>query len=334
MGGGGAAGGIPYPFPQPTSAIRCAQPYAILQPLVRQRGCAWGGHPGSDCQGCGGACSASLSRLLQPSVCGVENLGIVASGHRSLDPQSLHGHVTFPDGDHPVCPAVCPSGGLDGLHRSQGGLPTGSYPSGISPVPPFCGTWPYLSVHSTVLWRFSRVMAPVSAILHSWGIRMRRYLDDWLVQSSSREALLRDLQVVLSLCRELGIVINPEKYNFEPSQVVQYLGVVIDAQTFVASPSPECIARLLSTAGEFLSSADPPASIWLSLLGMLSSMSHLVPGSRLRMRSLHLCLHQSWDRVDQSTRIPWSLDCLQVLGWWLQLPAFLRGCLSVKCLLT
>ena len=32
---------------------------------------------------------------------------------------------------------------------------------------------------------FSRVMAPVSAILHTCGIRMRRYLDDWLVQSSS-----------------------------------------------------------------------------------------------------------------------------------------------------
>ena len=92
------------------------------------------------------------SRVLQPSVCGVENLGIVASGHRSLDPQSLRGRVTFPDGDHPVYLAVCPSGGLDGLHRSQGGLPTDSYPSGISPVPPFCGTWPYLSVHSTVLW--------------------------------------------------------------------------------------------------------------------------------------------------------------------------------------
>ena len=33
---------------------------------------------------------------------------------------------------------------------------------------------------------FTRVMAPVSAILHSLGIRMHRYLDDWLVQSSSR----------------------------------------------------------------------------------------------------------------------------------------------------
>ena len=63
---------------------------------------------------------------------------------------------------------------------------------------------------STALQVFSRVMAPVSAILHSWGIRMSWYLDDWLVQSSSRESLLHDLQVVLDLCHELGIVVNPE----------------------------------------------------------------------------------------------------------------------------
>ena len=62
---------------------------------------------------------------------------------------------------------------------------------------------------STAPQVFTRIMAPVSAILHSMGIRMRRYLDDWLVQSSSRESLLRDLQTVLQLCRKLGIVVNP-----------------------------------------------------------------------------------------------------------------------------
>ena len=62
---------------------------------------------------------------------------------------------------------------------------------------------------STAPQVFSRVMAPVSAILHAMGIRMRRYLDDWLVQSSSRESLLRDLQTVLGLCHELGVVIIP-----------------------------------------------------------------------------------------------------------------------------
>ena len=156
-------------------------------------------------------------------------------------------------------------------------------------------------------------MAPVSAILHSWGIRMRRYLNDWLVQSSSRESLFRDLQVVLNLCRELGVVVNPAKSHLVPSQVVQYLGVVIDSRSFRASPSPDRVAKLRSTADAFLSCADPPASTWLSLLGILSSLSHLVPGGRLCVRSLQHCLHRSWDRGDQSVRAPWSPDCLRDL---------------------
>ena len=176
---------------------------------------------------------------------------------------------------------------------------------------------------------FGLSTAPVSAILHSWGIRMRQYLDDWLVQSSSRESLLRDLSVVLDLCHELGIVVNPAKSHLVPSQIVQYPGVVVDSQSFRASPLPECVARLRSTAYAFLSCADPPASTWFSLLGILSSLSHLVPGGRLRVRSLQLCLHRSWDRGDQSVGIPWTPDCLRDLQWWLNLP-----CLSLwlKCL--
>ena len=84
---------------------------------------------------------------------------------------------------------------------------------------------------------FTRVTAPISSILHSLRIRIRHYLDDWRIQANSREAVLQALETVLSLCRELGIVVNPAKSNFVPAQRVQYLGTVLDALTFRASPS-------------------------------------------------------------------------------------------------
>ena len=160
---------------------------------------------------------------------------------------------------------------------------------------------------------------------HSVGIRLRRYLDDWLIQSSSREAVLHDLQVVLDLCREFGIVVNPEKSNFVPSQRVLYLGTVLDSQSFVASPSPDRIARLLSLGEGFLFSIQQPAACWQSLLGTLSSLTHLVPEGRLRMRSLQFQLHRNWDCVEDSTLVPWAptrrLDPL----WWLDEPRLHRG---------
>ena len=65
---------------------------------------------------------------------------------------------------------------------------------------------------STAPQVFTRVLAPVSAILHSMGFRMRRYLDDWLVQSTSRESLLGDLQTVPQLCHELGDCGQPPEF--------------------------------------------------------------------------------------------------------------------------
>ena len=157
---------------------------------------------------------------------------------------------------------------------------------------------------STAPQVFTRVMAPVSALLHSMGIRMGRYLADWLVQSASRESLLRILH---------------------PSQVVQYLGVIIASTSFRASPSEERISRLPSTAAEFQSCASPPASFWLLLLGVLSSLARLVPGGRLRMRSLQLCLHRSSDRQDLEVPVYASMECLPDLQWWLHLPRLPLG---------
>ena len=93
----------------------------------------------------------------------------------------------------------------------------------------------------------------------------------------------------------------------------------------MASPSPDHVSRLQSTSGEFLCSAAPPASLWQSLLGMLSSLSHLVPGGHLRMRSLQICLHRSLYRLDPSAPVPWSPHCLQDLRWWLRGDRLSRG---------
>ena len=82
---------------------------------------------------------------------------------------------------------------------------------------------------STAPQVFTRVMAPVSAILHRMRVRLRRYLDDWLLQASSRERVLLALRTVLQLCRRLGTVVNWEKSQVLPTQQMVYLGVILDS---------------------------------------------------------------------------------------------------------
>ena len=156
---------------------------------------------------------------------------------------------------------------------------------------------------------FTRVMAPVSAILHRMGVRLRRYLDDWLLQASSREQVLLTLRTVLWLYRSLGIVVNWEKSQMIPTQQMVYLGVILNSTSFRASPALKRVEKLLSIGDIFLS--------WLELLGMLSLMIQLVLGGRLRMRSLQFALRRQWDHVDHLKIVEWSQEICHDLDWWL-----------------
>ena len=164
---------------------------------------------------------------------------------------------------------------------------------------------------STAPQVFTWVMAPVSAILHSLGIRLRRYLDDWLIQASSREQVLLALRTVLRLCNSLGIVVNWEKSQLVPTQTICYLGVILDSINFRASPAQKRVDKLLSIGDMFLSSMEQPAKSWLELLEVLSSLTQLIPGGRLWMRSFQFVLHRVWDRVNPDSLVRWSPEIYQ-----------------------
>ena len=240
--------------------FHCSHPNAFFQPHLHPRGCSREYLLGLGCQGCSGACSTPFSRLLQPSVRSVVDLEVMTFGRHPLPSPSLCGRVTLSVGVHSVCAPVSKSGGLASFDLREAYIPVTVPPTsrpflrflfrdtvyqfqalcfGLSTAPPV----------------FTWVLAPVSAILHSLGIRMRRYLDTWLVQSSSQESLLEVLLPVLRLCPVFGIVIHPRYSNLIPSQVVQYLWVVFDSTSFRASPSVERISRRQSTAAVFLSCA-------------------------------------------------------------------------------
>ena len=75
----------------------------------------------------------------------------MASGHRPLPSQSLCGRVTLSDGDHSVCSPVSTSGGLDGLHRSQGSVSSGAGSSCFSSLSSLPVPWHGLPVQSSAL---------------------------------------------------------------------------------------------------------------------------------------------------------------------------------------
>ena len=71
----------------------------------------------------------------------------------------------------------------------------------------------------------TRVMAPISSVMHQYGFRILPYLNDWLVLGSSFRDVVRARDFLLSLCQELGVRVNLAKSSLDPSQTLDYLGM-------------------------------------------------------------------------------------------------------------
>ena len=168
---------------------------------------------------------------------------------------------------------------------------------------------------STAPQVFTWVIAPVSGIMHLLGVRMLRYLDDWLIMASSRQEACWARDMVLQLCQELGIIVNLDKSSLLPSQSIVYLGIQIELKTFRASPTPSRIEKFLIVE-EFLSSKVQSAKFWRVLLGHLASFMHIVPGGQLQMRALQLALKRGWNFQDDSVLVPWDAPSRADLLWW------------------
>ncbi|XP_045133325.1 uncharacterized protein LOC123517379 [Portunus trituberculatus] len=136
---------------------------------------------------------------------------------------------------------------------------------------------------STAPQVFTRMMGPVSVALHQQGVRLLRYLDDWLLLAYSEQTALEATSYLLRLCASLGIQNRLENLQHQ-------------IKTFLSVQSPP----------------------WLGLLGHMSSLLHLVPGARRRMRSLQFRLSQFWDRQSDGDDlpVPWDSVILDDLQWW------------------
>ena len=139
LGSGGAAGGLSSSLPVGSSTVFGAHPHAFVFPDFHQGESSVGGNPFSCRERCVGASSSPFSGLLQPVVCGVEDLRVLEASDRPLCFEPLGQQDSIQDGDPCFGSFVGSPGRLDGLSRPQGGLLAGSHPSGQPQVLEVCG---------------------------------------------------------------------------------------------------------------------------------------------------------------------------------------------------
>ena len=77
---------------------------------------------------------------------------------------------------------------------------------------------------ATAPWLFTKVVLEVNRIVHTWGIELFQYLDDWLIQAESEELCHQYTLSVLTLCSELGLIVNLRKSELQLADKFAFLG--------------------------------------------------------------------------------------------------------------
>lgn len=77
---------------------------------------------------------------------------------------------------------------------------------------------------------FTRCMDAALSPLRQRGIRILNYLDDWLVCAVSEEQHRHHVALLLEHVQRLGLHLNYKKSRLQPSQVMTFLGMVLDSR--------------------------------------------------------------------------------------------------------
>ena len=77
---------------------------------------------------------------------------------------------------------------------------------------------------------FTKTLKPPVGTLRSLGFKLVVYLDDIILAASTRDLCIYQGQILIKTLENLGFVINLKKSNLVPSQVVLFLGFVVDSK--------------------------------------------------------------------------------------------------------
>ena len=97
-------------------------------------------------------------------------------------------------------------------------------------------------------------------------IHLFQYHDSWLINADTVPRLLEHSGLLLSLCKDVEIVIFWERLDFEPMSKAWYLRMLISSVWERVYPTDSQINRYQDMADNFLCLSSPPVKMWQQIL--------------------------------------------------------------------
>ena len=159
------------------------------------------------------------------------------------------------------------------------------------------------------------------------GIRVLPFVDDYLFVCDSHEHALSVRAEVEATLQRLGLSRNPKKGIWEPTQVLEHLGLRIDLAKGVFQAPNDKLDNIRSVARNLLGMAARerrwvPVRMLATLAGKAQFLYLAIPAARFYLRELHdvMATKDSW-----SGRVKITNQLRRDLLWWRDVPSQQNG---------
>ena len=123
-------------------------------------------------------------------------------------------------------------------------------------------------------------------LLCTSGIRVRAYLDDWVICADSPDQSVLHTQQTIQLLQTLGWIIYWKKSILEPSRTLDFLGLHFNLKQAIVSPADSFVDSLISVQSRLSASTAMPANKITSINSWISHYVPFIHHSRLQLRFL------------------------------------------------
>jgi len=157
---------------------------------------------------------------------------------------------------------------------------------------------------------FTKVMCAVAThIRRVYGLWFAFYMDDWLIVARTESEARIATQIVMSVFAKLGFRVNLEKSVIEPTQVIEWLGHIIDSRNCSVSVSKRLMNSILEAVSIPSASASLPLTTAASILGKLSACALVQPLVLSYVRPWQQYMQQR--RTNGHSHVTLNVECLR-----------------------
>jgi hypothetical protein len=129
------------------------------------------------------------------------------------------------------------------------------------------------------------LLGVVASAIQAHGVRLVRYLDDFLYVGDSPSSVKRAMRIAAGIFKAAGLVLNTDK-SAGPLQRIEFLGIIIDSLSTTLECSEERMQEISTLCSLYLSRASARRREVESLAGKLSFAATVLPGARPFTRRL------------------------------------------------